>query len=203
MASAPARRTGQPAVASTQPIFYYDLSSPACYLVAEQIMSALPQAPEWEPVLGRRLPTGAGDPQPESTAPGPIERRAAELGLQALRWPPSLAVDSELAMLAATYCKRVGRAVAFSLAAFRQAFAGGRDLADPNTVLIAAAACEMHPAAVLRAVALRSVHQALRQATDRARSAGVSSLPAIQVGSLVFEGEREIDRAARALPRAR
>ena len=54
-------------------------------------------------------------------------------------------------MLAATYAKQVGRTVAFSLAAFRQAFAGGRDLGDTDTVLIAAAACEMHPAAVLRA----------------------------------------------------
>ena len=48
-------------------------------------------------------------------------------------------------MLAATYAKHIGRAVAFSLAAFRQAFAGGRDLGDEGTVLIAAAACEMHP----------------------------------------------------------
>ena len=48
-------------------------------------------------------------------------------------------------MLAATYAKQFGRAVAFSLAAFRQAFAGGRDLGDEITVLIAAAACEMHP----------------------------------------------------------
>ncbi len=53
-------------------------------------------------------------------------------------------------MLAATYAKRIGRAVAFSLAAFRQAFAGGRDLADQDTILIAGAACEMHPTALLK-----------------------------------------------------
>ena len=48
-------------------------------------------------------------------------------------------------MLVATYAKQIGRAVAFSLAAFRQAFAGGRDLGERDNVLIAAAACEMHP----------------------------------------------------------
>ncbi len=72
-------------------------------------------------------------------------------------------------MLAATYAKRIGRAVAFSLAAFRQAFAGGRDLGDTDTVLIAAAACEMHPAAVLKALELRSVAERSERANERAR----------------------------------
>ena len=57
-------------------------------------------------------------------------------------------------MLAATYAKQIGRAVAFSLAAFRQAYAAGRDLGDPDTVMLAAAACEMHPAAVTKGAAL-------------------------------------------------
>ena len=102
-------------------------------------------------------------------------------------------------MLAATYAKRVGRAVAFSLAAFRQAFAGGRDLGERDTVLIAAAACEMHPTAVLKGIALKSVVGALDHAAQRARAAGVSALPAIQVGELVFEGDRCIEDAALAL----
>ena len=57
-------------------------------------------------------------------------------------------------MLAATYAKRIGRAVAFSLAAFRQTFAGGRDLGDENTILIAGAACEMHPTALRKGIEL-------------------------------------------------
>ena len=55
-------------------------------------------------------------------------------------------------MRAATFAQKSGRAVAFSLAAFRQAFAGGRDLAETDNVLIAAAACELHPNAVLKAI---------------------------------------------------
>ena len=81
--------------------------------------------------------------------------------MQPLRWPGAWPPDARTAMLAATYAKHIGRAVAFSLACFRQAFAGGRDLGDDSTVLIAAAACEMHPTAVLKGIGLRSVTDGL------------------------------------------
>jgi 2-hydroxychromene-2-carboxylate isomerase len=102
-------------------------------------------------------------------------------------------------MLAATYAKRIGRAVAFSLAAFRQAFAGGRDLGDEQTVLIAGAATEMHPTALLKGVALQSIADALARANIRASAGGIRSLPAIQVGKLVFEGEDLIEQTALTL----
>jgi 2-hydroxychromene-2-carboxylate isomerase len=177
-----------------QPIFYYDLGSPACYLAAERIMAELPVVPEWEPVFGPDL--GVAPP------PADLRRWGLEVdaqGLQPLRWPSDWPPDTRLAMLAATYAKRVGRAVAFSLAAFRQAFAGGRDLGDENTVLIAAAACEMHPKAVLRGIELRSVAGALQLAGQRALNGGVASLPAIQVGDHVFEGDDSVQRAAAAM----
>jgi 2-hydroxychromene-2-carboxylate isomerase len=190
--SVAAEPTSEPS--TSQPIFYYDLGDPVCYLVAERIMSALPTVPEWEPVLGRAL-----NPEPRAPDRDLIARRAGELELQPLRWPAGWPPDTEFAMLAATYAKRVGRAVAFSLAAFRQAFAGGRDLADPDTVLIAAAACEMHPTAVLKGISLRSVAGGLEQAGARARAAGVQGLPAVQVGETVFTGDDGVERAARAL----
>jgi 2-hydroxychromene-2-carboxylate isomerase len=177
-----------------QPIFYYDLGSPGCYLAAERIMADLPVAPEWEPVFGPDLGVAPATADPERWR---LEVDAQ--GLQPLRWPGDWPPDTRLAMLAATYAKRVGRAVAFSLAAFRQAFAGGRDLGDENTVLIAAAACEMHPTAVLKAIGLRSVSGALGLAGQRARDGGVLSLPAIQVGDCLFEGDDSVQRAAAAL----
>jgi 2-hydroxychromene-2-carboxylate isomerase len=182
------------AATEEQPIFYYDLGDPECYLVAERIMSALPVAPEWEPLLAADL--GMIDPSPDRAL---IERRAAELGIQPLRWPERWPPDTSQAMLAATYAKRIGRAVAFSLAAFRQAFAGGRDLGEEDTVLIAGAACEVHPSALLKGVALRSVGEALAGAVARARLAGVTSLPAIQVADTVFEGTDGLEAAAAAL----
>jgi 2-hydroxychromene-2-carboxylate isomerase len=177
-----------------QPTFYYDLGSPACYLLAERIMSELPIVPEWEPVLSSDVAEAGPRPDLERLA-----RLIDEHGLQPLRWPESWPMDTRTAMLAATYAKRVGRAVAFSLAAFRQAFAGGRDLADERTVLIAAAACEMHPTALLKGISMRSVARALQLAGARASSAGARSLPAIGVGERMFEGPRAIELAAAEL----
>jgi 2-hydroxychromene-2-carboxylate isomerase len=177
--------------APTQPVFYYDLGSPRCYLLAERIMADLPVVPEWEPVLGADL--GIQEPEPDREA---FERVIDERRMQPLRWPREWPPDARTAALAATYAKHIGRAVAFSLACFRQAFAGGRDLGDESTVLIAAAACEMHPSAVLKGIGLRSVTAGLEQACARARVAGVTSLPAIQVGDRTFT---ELEDAAEAL----
>jgi 2-hydroxychromene-2-carboxylate isomerase len=136
---------------------------------------------------------------PSAVEPDLLARSVLEHGLQPLRLPRRWPPESELAMLAATFAKRGGRAVAFSLAAFRQAFAGGRDLGDEGTVLIAAAACEMHPTAVLKGVAMRSVRAALNDAGRRAQDAGVRSLPAIQMGDGLFQGPDALERATGAL----
>jgi 2-hydroxychromene-2-carboxylate isomerase len=104
------------------------------------------------------------------------------------RWPSPYPADSRTAMLAAAFAKKSGRAVAFSLAAFRQAFAGGRDLGDADSVLIAAAACELHPRAVLRGIELRSTREELGAGTELARAHGITELPALIVGSEVVAG---------------
>jgi 2-hydroxychromene-2-carboxylate isomerase len=181
-----------------QPVFYYDLGSPACYLAAEQVMTALGVVPEWEPVLGSELDAGGFDTEREL-----VESLGPERGLQPVRWPAAFPADRREAMLAATYAKHIGRAVAFSLACFRQAFAGGRDLGDRDTVLIAAAACEIHPTALLKGIALRSVGESLARAGRRAADAGITTLPAVQFDGRTFEGYGAIELAARALEEAR
>src|SRR5277367_3185131 len=94
-----------------QPVFYYDLGSPACYLTAERIMATLPAVPEWEPVLGAQL--GLSEPAPGRER---LDAAVAGQGLQPLRMPAIWPPDSELAMLVATYAKRGGKTVAYSLA---------------------------------------------------------------------------------------
>src|SRR5690348_3260287 len=119
---------------SGQARFYYDFASPECYLAAEQVNAALGAVPEWVPVaIGPPAFRCAAeiDAYREDT-----ERRAQAAGLQAMRWPDPFPADFEWALLAATYAKQIGRAVAFSLAAFRQAYAAGRDLSVPDNVLI-------------------------------------------------------------------
>ena len=57
-------------------------------------------------------------------------------------------------------------------------------------MLIAAAACEMHPTAVLRGAELRSIGEQLQATTAAAAAAGVSDVPAIVVGTHVFAARR-------------
>lgn len=176
-----------------QPVFFYELGDPHCYLAAEQVTPALGVVSEWEPVHAAALGLATADPDPAAVAD-----RIDQLALQPLRWPAGWPPDTARAALAATYAKRTGRGVSFSLAAFRQAFAGGRDLGDDDTILIAAAACEMHPAAVLKGIELRSVRDALAAAHRRASAAGVEALPAIQLDGQLFCGPEALrDAAAR------
>jgi 2-hydroxychromene-2-carboxylate isomerase len=172
------------------------------------VLSELPGPAEWRPVMASDLP-GVGAEDREQPTREQIESRARELGLQPLRWPAQFPFDSTLAMRAATYARQIGRTVPFAQAAFRQAFAGGRSLALQDSVLIAAAACEMHPAAVLRALQMSSVAQELRRTTLRAARSGVREVPAVLVGDggggrvgegggeqRVFHGERALGEAA-------
>jgi 2-hydroxychromene-2-carboxylate isomerase len=104
-------------------------------------------------------------------------------------------------MRAATYAAGAGRAVAFALAAFRQAYNGGRDLSVPDNVLIAAAACELHPRAVMAGAESRTVKDALRAATEEAAGRGVVGVPTVMVGDEAFWGDDRLDEAAAALQR--
>lgn len=188
------------------PAFYFDIASPEAYLSAERILQVMPVACEWVPVLARDLP-GADSwdayrcAEERLIARERVEQAARDRGLQSVRWPTPFPFDSLAVMRVATYAKRIGRAVPFALAAFRQAFAGGHALDSLDRIVIAAAACEMHPTAVVKAVELRGVGQALEQATDAAIQRGVRDVPAIWTASAVFHGDAELERAAEAAAR--
>ncbi|HEY2536423.1 MAG TPA: DsbA family protein [Solirubrobacteraceae bacterium] len=187
--------------------FYFDLASPLAYIAAERILHVFSNPPtsvEWQPVLASELPAGETFDafrcrEDEAVFRENVLRRVRALELQPLRWPDPFPFDSSLAMRAATYAKSIGRTVPFAQAAFRQAFAGGRSLGETDNVLIAAAACEMHPAAVLKGAGLASVHAQLHAATEAAAQAGVSDVPAVRIGERVFEGEQCLEQAAAAL----
>jgi 2-hydroxychromene-2-carboxylate isomerase len=192
---------------TSQPVFYYDLGSPYAYLAAERLHKVLPVVPVWQPILlggiwqetgGRSWATT--DARDEGMQE--VERRAAEYDLMPIRWPDPWPSNTLEAMRAATFAASIGRAVAFSLAAFRQAFAGGKDLSDVDNVLIAAAACELHPNAVLKAIETQSTKDKLRQATKEAYDLGVRGVPTIAVGDQLFYGDDHLEEAASALAEA-
>src|SRR4051812_41032761 len=137
------------------PRFYYDLRSADAWLAAERVVGVLGTVPEFVPVdLGG---LAAGDVGPFRCAAEvdahfeDVRRRAEAYGILAMRppatYPPE---DARFAMLAATYAKQIGKIVAFSLGCFRQCFNAGRDLADRDTVFLAGAAAEIHPAALTK-----------------------------------------------------
>jgi 2-hydroxychromene-2-carboxylate isomerase len=189
------------------PVFYFDLGSPFAYLAAERIHKILPVVPVWQPILlgGIWKETGGQSwalTDERDAGMAEVERRAAAYELMPIRWPDDWPTNTLQAMRTATFAASIGRAVAFSLAAFRQAFAGGRDLSDIDNVLIAAAACELHPNAVLKAIETQSVKDKLREATKEAYERGVRGVPTVAVGDELFHGDDRLEAAASALAEA-
>ncbi len=191
--------------------FYFDFSSPYAYLAAERISGVFSEAgaeqPEWKPIsfghvlkASGRTPWSMQPGGPESEHLAEIARRAADRGLPEVRYPEGWPTDnySIAPLRAAHYAKQSGRAISFSLAAFRQAFAAGRDLSDPDTVVLAAAACELHPNAVLKALETQSVKERLREVTDEAIELGIAGIPTVAVGGRLFWGDDRLDEAAQA-----
>jgi 2-hydroxychromene-2-carboxylate isomerase len=192
--------------AVAQPIFFYDFYSPYSYLTAERVNSVLPIVPEWRPISFGHILKQSGR-RPWSFDRGAdhdahwkeIETRAAERGVPDLKPPEGWPIDSYsvIGARAATFAKQSGRAVAYSLALFRQIFAAGRTL-DEDTVLIAGAACELHPNALRKGLESRTVKDELVRATDEAYELGVRGVPSIAVDGDLFWGDDRLEEAAAA-----
>ncbi|HSD24687.1 MAG TPA: DsbA family protein [Solirubrobacterales bacterium] len=196
---------------SERATFYYDFNSPYSYLAAERISGLFAEAgveqPEWQPIsFGHLLKTTGRRPwslPPEGPAPDQLEevqRRARERGLPEVIYPEGWPIEnySLNPVRAAIYAKESGRVVSFSLACFRQVFAAGRDMSEVDNVLIAAAACELHPNAVLKAIRTRSVKERLRVATEEALALGVEGIPTVAVGDQLFWGDDRLEDAVQA-----
>jgi 2-hydroxychromene-2-carboxylate isomerase len=195
-------------------VFYYDFSSPYAYLAAERISGLFAEGgvaqPEWQPisfghVLGEigRTPWSMLNEGPNPGDLEEIQRRAAERGMPDIHYPQGWPVEnySLNPLRAAIYAKESGRVVSFSLACFRQVFAAGRDMSDVDNVLIAAAACELHPKAVLKGIETKSVKEKLRAATDRAVELGLEGIPTVAVGDRLFWGDDRLEEAVEAASR--
>jgi 2-hydroxychromene-2-carboxylate isomerase len=201
------RRRRAQDIPASGPIFYYDLGSPYAYLAAERVNGLFAEAgaepPEWQPILLGGLFKRFGR---SSWALGPgreggmreCERRASAYGLAPFRWPEPFPGNMLAAMRTATFAKELGKTVSFSLAAFRQAFAAGRDLSDPDNVAIAAAAAEIHPRALRAALDRETVKGRLRDATARAGDLGVRGVPSVVLDGEVYWGDDRLDEAVAA-----
>src|ERR1039458_9885950 len=152
-----------------RPAFFFDLSCPFSYLVAERVERELGEA-EWIPVAASAVCRALGDsdvPSIKALAP----RRAG-------RRPAAHAADP-------------GAGPRFALAASRLAFCGGFDLEDPEILAEAAAAASVPWEECLTAARETERDGALQMTADGLRSRGVRLLPAIRFGRRWLQGERE------------
>jgi 2-hydroxychromene-2-carboxylate isomerase len=191
--------------------FYYDFNSPYSYLAAERISGLFAEAeleqPAWQPIsFGHVIQAIGKTPwsmRPDGPNPADLEevqRRASERELPEVHYPRGWPVEnySLNPVRAAVYAKESGKVVSFSLACFRQVFAAGRDMSDVDNVLLAAAACELHPKAVLKGIETKSVKDKLRAATDEAITRGVEGIPTVAVGDELFWGDDKLEEAVLA-----
>jgi 2-hydroxychromene-2-carboxylate isomerase len=104
-----------------------------------------------------------------------VERRAAERGLEPLRWPEGWPRFNTLqALRAAAFAIEHGKGVAFSLAAFQAAV---QRRAAGQRHRRAGAACELDAEALLEAIEREALKQRVRAATEQAIERGVSGVP--------------------------
>lgn len=196
---------------SERATFYFDFSSPYAYLAAERISGLFAEArveqPEWQPIsFGHvlketgRVPWSLQPDGPNQADLDEIQRRAAERGLPEVRYDPGWPTESYslVPARAAIFAKEAGKVVSFSQAALRQRFAAGRDLSEIDNVLIAAAACELHPRAVIKGIETKSVKERLQQATAEAIARGVTGVPTVAVGDELFWGDDRLEDAVGA-----
>jgi 2-hydroxychromene-2-carboxylate isomerase len=187
-------------------VFCFDVGSPYAWLAAERVETALPVAPEWQPVLlgglfrlAGRSSWARGDERRRAAGMAEIERRAAVRGLPPVRWPEPWPGDMLTAMRAATWAATRGRSREFALAATRRAFGEGRDLSREEEVLAAAAAAGLDAGETAAGVRDPAVKAALRAATEAAHARGVTGVPTVVVGARAFWGDDHLEAAARAL----
>jgi 2-hydroxychromene-2-carboxylate isomerase len=191
----------------TQPVFYYDFSSPYAYVAAHRVERVLPVAPRWQPILFGAVLRATGR-EPWSYHEGPARdvemrgcvERAAALGLP-LRWPRDWpkGTYSILVLRAALVAEEQGRLRDCSLEAFRQGLGLGHDLTELSVVLEAAADAGLDAALVRERVELPEVKQRLREVTDAAVARGVVGIPTVAVGEELFWGDDRLEDAAGAL----
>ena len=192
-----------------QPVFYYDLYSPYAYLAALRVDELLPVEARWQPIVFGALlrETGrtpwslrAGDREDGQQE---VQRRAHERGVGEVRWPPGWPAESYsvLPLRAIVWAGREDAAAAkrLSMALYEIAFGQGRSLADLATVREAVDECGLNAAELASGTEDREVKDALRANTSDAIARGVTGIPTVAVGELLYWGDDRLEEVAAAL----
>ena len=170
--------------------FFFDLSDPLSYLMAEHVERSLGDV-HWVAVDGTALCDRAADQEGL--------RRQAEAHAAALRlplvWPDTFPASTPCALRAAAFACEIGAGRQFALAAGRLAFCGGFDLEDPEALTEAAAAAGVALKGCLEAAGERWRDDELAEMADVLREHDVFQVPAVTFGGRWLAGDAALNRA--------
>ncbi len=173
--------------------FFYDLTCPFSYLVAERVERVLGEV-EWIPAPAVGLDGGARWARLEATRV--LAEREAFAARLPIVWPDRFPANARHALRAASYAAENGAGPTFALAASRLAFCGGFDLEDPEIIGVAAASAGLSLEGCLAAARDPSRDATLWATARGLHARGVRCLPAIRLGRRWLEGERVLDQLA-------
>lgn len=179
------------AIRQDRPTFFFDVSSPLSYLMAERIERTLGEV-TWVAADGsllRRARNGRDRGHNLQGLRGRAEAAARAMRLP-LVWPERFPGSAPCAQRAADFACEIGAGAAFALAASRLAFCGGFDLEDPETLAEAAAAAGVPLEGCLAAAGETWRDEELAATVRQLADNGVTEVPAIRVGRRWAEGEQ-------------
>jgi 2-hydroxychromene-2-carboxylate isomerase len=179
----------RPGVTSAR--FFFALDDPISYLAAERVERAL-GAIEWVPVLGPLSQSGSEERQRLAGERLRLaEQEAERLGLPIVE-PHRYPMDSRRAARAGCFAAESGAGGAFAIALLRLGFCGGFDISSAPVIEEAAAVSGIAGADAVAAAGDQR-YDARIDATSRGLVLrGISSPPAIAIGSSFFEGSSAV-----------
>ena len=179
----------------TRAQFFFDLSCPFTYLVAERVERSFDDV-TWTPACAAALGRSslASDAVSAAAVRRIAEERAAALRMP-LVWPERFPSEVSAAMRVAALAADAGRGAAFVLAATRLAFCGGFDLDDPEILAEAAAAAGVALDDCLSAARDEGRDGEIERAGRVLLAAGADRLPALRISRALYWGERRVGEA--------
>jgi len=189
--------------------FFYDFVSPYSYLASTRVEALAARAGatiRWRPFLLGGVFKATGNHAPlDIPAKGKhmwldLERWAGRLGVP-LKPPEPFPFSSILSLRTALAAEAAGRLVPYSHAVYRAAWAGGKDIANPE--VLAAVATEAGLDGPALVAAAPGYKEALMKQTQEAVDRGAFGAPSSFVGDLLFIGNDRLDFVEEALRAAR
>ncbi len=188
--------------------FFFDYASPYSYLAAQQVEAVAERTGaelRWRPFLLGAVFKSTGNVPPISSASKAsymledLSRWARHLGLPAFRLPESFPINSLKANRLGLVAAEHGRIAPFSHAAFRAAFAEGKDLSDPKVLEALARQVDLNPEQALAQIENQEIKDALRRNTEEAVERGAFGAPMFFVGKDMYFGNDRLQFVEQAL----